>query len=228
MKILRIIVGFFIIRCLYVNILFLVFKFGLESAVMVVKKQICDQLNDQEIVKRSLEDVDFFACLYERYNERLKKYIQRISAATEEEIEDILQDAFIKIWRNLNEYDPGLKLSSWLYRIVHNETISFVRASRSYGKNNVIQLDKYILLELAETLELNSEIKDINILTAQVLGLMPDKYRKYLILRFFEKMSYEDISDVLRVPEGTVATRINRAKKLFIKIAQKEKISFNR
>jgi RNA polymerase sigma-70 factor (ECF subfamily) len=63
-------------------------------------------------------------------------------------------------------------------------------------------------------------------LTHKVLDKLALKYREVLILRFMEKMSYEEISDVLKIPEGTVAIRINRAKKMFVKIAEKENISF--
>ena len=63
-------------------------------------------------------------------------------------------------------------------------------------------------------------------LTHKILDKLEMKYREVLILKFMEKMSYEEISDVLKIPEGTVAVRINRAKKIFISLADKEQISF--
>lgn len=195
---------------------------------MVIKKEICDKFDDQELVKQSLENVDYFGCIYERYESRLLAYIKRISYAGDAEAEDILQESFIKIWKNLNEFDHKLKLSSWLYRIVHNTTVSYFRGKSSFGKDNVIQLDDHIMLELRDELELDLDVETIHHFTNKVLNKMPEKYRQYLILRFFEKLSYDEISDVLKVPEGTVATRINRAKKIFKKTAEKENISFNR
>ena len=53
------------------------------------------------------------------------------------------------------------------------------------------------------------------------------KYREVLVLSFLEKMSYTEISDVLKIPEGSVASRINRAKKMFKSIVEKENISIN-
>ena len=105
---------------------------------MTIKKETCKNLADSEIIEKSLIEIDYFACLYERYEPVLLRYIKKISSAREEEASDILQEAFIKIWKNLNNYDDSLKLSSWLYRIVHNETISFCRKKRSFGKNNVV------------------------------------------------------------------------------------------
>ena len=146
--------------------------------------------------------------------------------ATNEEANDILQDAFIKMWKNLNNYDDSLKLSSWVYRIVHNETISFCRKKKSFGKNKTSNPQDLFLNDLSydDDLEINMEMRFY--LTHEVLETLPLKYREVLVLKFLETMSYDEISDVLKIPEGTVATRINRAKKMFKKIAKKKQISF--
>ena len=193
---------------------------------MAVSKGICESLTDKEIISKSLEQVEYFACLYDRYEPRFQRYIQKISVCSREEANDILQDAFIKIWKNLNNYDDGLKLSSWLYRIVHNETISFCRKKRSYGKSNVVEIDNSNLINLAEEQPDEIDPEEKYFLTHQVLDQLELKYREVLILKFLEKMSYEEISDVLKIPEGTVAIRINRAKKVFKNLADKQNISF--
>ncbi len=194
---------------------------------MAIGKKLCDDLEDSEIIGRSLREIDYFACLYDRYESRLLGYIRKISFATHEEADDILQDSFVKIWRNLNSYDPDMKLASWVYRIVHNETISFCRKKRSFGKNKQVELDKapYDSLPGDADGEPDPEIRIM--LTYQVLDQLPMKYREILVLKFLEKMSYEEVSDVLKIPEGTVAARINRAKKLFRNIAEKDQITFN-
>jgi RNA polymerase sigma-70 factor (ECF subfamily) len=183
---------------------------------MRVTEKICDELSDLEIVRQSLQDVEYFMCLYNRYEPKLLRYIHRISFSSKEEAEDILQEAFIKIWRNLHDFDQGLKLSSWIYRIVHNETVSFWRKKTSYGKDQVLELDESIFESEVEVFEEEDEQENKAIVIQEVLQLLPIKYREVLVLKFFEMMSYEEISDVLKIPEGTVATRINRAKKAFI------------
>lgn len=193
---------------------------------MLIKKEICNKLTDKEIIKKSLEDLNYFACLYERYEQKLMRYIKKISLANQEEASDILQNAFIKIWKNLYSYDSSLKLSTWLYRIVHNETISFCRKKRSFGKNNELDVDDMRFENLTDEQDTGINEEELFFLTHKVLDQLALKYREVLILKFMEKMSYEEISDVLKIPEGTVATRINRAKKMFITIADKENISF--
>jgi len=193
---------------------------------MVVKKEVCNKLSDQEIIQKSLEDLNYFACLYDRYEPKLLRYIKKISMADHEEASDILQDAFIKMWKNLNSYDNRLKLSSWLYRIVHNETISYCRKKRSFGKNNKLDVEDIRLADLPDEQELEVDPEMRFFLTHEILNKLALKYREVLVLKFMEKMSYEEISDVLKIPEGTVATRMNRAKKMFKTIAKKENISF--
>lgn len=186
------------------------------------QKTDCKSFTDKEIIKLSLNDLDLFRCLFERYESRLKIYIKRISGFDHEEIEDVLQNAFVKIWKNLNAYDESVEVSGFIYNIVHNETISLWRKLNSARKLKESYSKSYISAEeLAneETYEFNKEIN-------RILNMMPEKYKEVIILRFFENMDYEEISYILKIPEGTVATRINRAKLYFAKIADKTKFNY--
>ncbi|KAA3630855.1 MAG: RNA polymerase sigma factor [Bacteroidetes bacterium] len=194
---------------------------------MHVTEQICKELSDLEIVQKSLQDVEYFACLYNKYEPKLLRYIKRISYSSREESEDILQEAFIKIWRNLNDFDQSLKLSSWIYRIVHNETVSFWRKKTSYGKSQTLELPEDISSLEDNTFGEENELSDNTAKINKTLQKLPLKYREILVLKFLEMMSYEEISDVLKIPEGTVATRINRAKKAFIQQGGKENFSWS-
>jgi RNA polymerase sigma-70 factor, ECF subfamily len=188
---------------------------------MIITLESCKDLNDKEIVAKSLENLDYFSCLYQRYEPELLRYIRRVSGLDGEESQDILQEAFIKIWRNLNEFDTSLKLSSWIYRIVHNETVSFIRKKKSFGKENRLNVDLFrnILSEEPEPIEDSGEIISE---TLEILDHLPFKYKEVLVLKFLEKKSYEEISDILKIPEGTVAIRINRAKKSIRYLAGKQ------
>lgn len=170
--------------------------------------------------------MDYFACLYERYEPRLKRYIHRTARLSEEETEDILQEAFIKLWKNLHAFDPGMKLSSWIYRIVHNETISYWRKQKSFGKDRQVEIDDSFSDTFSDESVPTAEQVQQEQLIHEVLDALPLKYKSVLILKFIEGMSYEEISDVLKIPEGTVATRINRAKKAFAKLTADRHISF--
>lgn len=182
-----------------------------------VNENICRGLNDLEMVEKALEEVDYFYCIYIRFKDSLLRYIHRISSCNNEDAQDILQDAYIKVWRNLNAYQSDISLSSWLYRIVHNETISHWRKLKT---NKDVQ--ENMLHFTQEETENMYELYDGNaahsgIVIRNILEQLPLKYKEVLVLKYLESMSYEEISDILKVPEGTVATRINRAKHLFRK-----------
>ena len=180
------------------------------------KTEICKGLSDQEIVRLSLGDIEYFACLVLKYELRLLGYVKKISQSDQEEAEDILQEAFIKIWKNLNGYDPRLTLESWLFRIVHNETISFWRKKTSFGKDRTVAIDDDRLMEMFAEDQTSETNRDQTFkLIENVLPMLKQEYREVLVLKFLEDKSYEEISDILKIPEGTVATRINRAKKSF-------------
>jgi RNA polymerase sigma-70 factor, ECF subfamily len=176
----------------------------------------CNLLSDKEIVSKSLEDINYFRCLFDRYENRLKNYIHRISGFDEFMTEDILQNAFIKIWRNLNNYDDTIPVSSFIYNIVHNETISIWRhlEVQKKMKQNIDNHEENYFIDND-----NNTISSQKIL--KTLNSIPEKYREILILKFYENMDYEEISNILKIPEGTVATRINRAKSHFAKISDK-------
>jgi RNA polymerase sigma-70 factor (ECF subfamily) len=184
------------------------------------KTERCHGLADQEMIRLSLDDMEYFACLVLKYEIRLLGYIKKISQSNHDEAEDILQEAFIKMWKNLHGYDHRLTLESWIFRIVHNETISFWRKKTSYSKDNVVSIDDDRIKTLLTTEDINHDDEDsISRLIEDILPLLKLEYREVLALKFLEDKSYEEISDILKIPEGTVATRINRAKKSFRELA---------
>jgi RNA polymerase sigma-70 factor (ECF subfamily) len=193
---------------------------------VVIRKELCDKLTDEQLVAYCHSDIDYFLCIYERYEPRLLRYIRRITHVSTEQAEDILQEAFIKIWQNLNGFDPKLKLSSWIYRIVHNETISHWRKNRSFNKNRKVKLEENVLHENPDDPSLFENLNEKEKRVYELLDQLPLPYKTILWLKFIEEMSYQEISDVLKIPEGTVATRINRAKKRFSQLTTDNNIHF--
>lgn len=90
-----------------------------------------NDMPDEEMIQMALRDKAFFGHIVMRYEQRLSRYIMRLGVRTKEDREDVLQDIFIKIYKNLNGFDTSLSFSSWVYRIAHNEAIS------AYRKKNV-------------------------------------------------------------------------------------------
>ena len=182
-----------------------------------------EKKSDEELVKCSLKDEDCFYYLIKRYELKILRYINRMTKVSQQEIEDILQEIFLKVYLNLNGFDQKLKFSSWIYRIARNEIIN------NYYKNRIssgmvrLGTDKDVNI-LAGLISDDAHVKYTSLDSARqvrkALNKLPAKYRDVLVLRFLEEKSYNEISDILRMPSGTVATLINRAKVKFKKVAQ--------
>ena len=176
--------------------------------------KITTQTSDEDLVLKTLENQDFFSYIIDRYQGKLLNYILRISNFHINDAEDILQDIFIKVYRNLNDFDQNLKFSSWIYRIAHNQVISQFRRAKARPEI-VLDLENDILNNIADDIDFGKNI-DRDILSqkiSQVLQELDAKYRNVLILKFIEEKSYQEISDIIKKPMGSVATLINRAKK---------------
>ncbi|MFA5925961.1 MAG: sigma-70 family RNA polymerase sigma factor [Parcubacteria group bacterium] len=194
----------------------------------MIDNNSCEKKTDEELVVLALKDQDYFSCLVERYEPKLKRYILRISASTQEDAEDLLQEIFVKVYRNLNDFDPGLKFSSWIYRIAHNQVISQWRKTRVRPQVLKFEADEDFLKFIAtdEDLARDTERKFTGEQVRATISELDPKYREVLVLKFLEGKDYKEISDILEKPLGTVATLINRAKKQFQKISNKRGIKF--
>lgn len=177
---------------------------------------------DQELVALALKDRHAFAAIVERYQTALKRYIARLGCRDQCDQDDILQEAFLKIYLNLNDYDPDLKFSSWIYRITHNEAVSFFRKKNISPKPVVTEEELFIFQNLADgadIIEMHNKKSEAEIVR-QALSELEEQYRDAMMLKFIEEKSYNEISDILKMPIGTVGTLINRGKKQLRRILQ--------
>jgi RNA polymerase sigma-70 factor (ECF subfamily) len=173
------------------------------------------EMTDEQVVAASLERRESFGILVNRYQDRLTRYLRRLGVTRNEDIEDVLQDVFLKAYRNLNDFDQRLRFSSWIYRIAHNTAMSFFRAKRVRPEGMLVDDGEEALSHVKSDLNIEKEAEknfDAERLRA-ALDTLDAKYRDVLVLRYFEQRDYGEISDILRIPEGTVATLIHRAKK---------------
>ena len=182
-------------------------------------------MSDEELVHSILNDTSFFGILIERYEDKLKRYVIRISGVSVADAEDICQDVFIKVYKNIRGFDTTLSFSSWIYRIAHNEARSFYRKHKK--REQTYSLDDTDYDQLASDLQTDGLVIDAErreVLTL-VLGDLKEEYREVLILNFLEEKSYTEISDILKKPVGSVGTLLHRAKKQLKQILQKKGIT---
>jgi len=192
----------------------------------MVDSSLAQKSSDEELVKLTLADQDYFVFLVTRYQTKLITYIKRISNAGQEEAEDVLQEVFLKVYLNLNDFDGDLKFSSWIYRITHNQVISNFRKLKARPEGYLIDLDDSGVKRLLGNVNIIEEM-DQRILKqgiTQILEGLSEKYREILVLKFLEEKSYQEISDIIKKPQGTVASLMNKAKQEFRRELLKQKI----
>jgi RNA polymerase sigma-70 factor (ECF subfamily) len=179
-----------------------------------------ETMADEELASLSIDKSEAFGVLMQRYQTRLLAYIRRLSGVRSEDAEDILQESYIKAYLNLRDFDNKLKFSSWLYRIVHNETISEWR-KRKARPSVILESEDWEKIksegDLYDSIATESDKEHL----AKAIAKLPEKYRQAIVLKYLEERTYEEIADILRKPVGTVGTLINRAKKQLQKILKK-------
>ena len=186
---------------------------------------------DAELVALTLKDQEVFLHLVNRYENRLFRYIRRFTGVSIECAEDILQEVFIKIYRNLNDFDPDLSFSSWVYRITHNEAINHLKKANNQitvplETDDKDSLDLINILESETNIPKELDKKELQKKVQKVVSMLSPDFRDVLILRYLEEKDYKEISDILKKPMGTVATLINRAKAQFKQIAEKNNLIY--
>ncbi len=174
------------------------------------------KLTDEQAVEYiRTKDREGYREIVARYQDKLMRYANYLVYYNNMEAADIVQNSFIKAFINLNSFDTRKKFSSWIYRIVHNEAMNAVARHR-----NELPILEGVDFEDGGSIIDNLSKEEVRARVNKCLSLLPPLYREPLVLFFIEEKSYEEISDILRLPTGTVGTRISRAKTLMEKICQ--------
>jgi RNA polymerase sigma-70 factor (ECF subfamily) len=178
-------------------------------------------LSDSDLAARAATgDARAFEAIMRRHNRMLFRTARSI-LKSDPEAEDALQDAYLRAWRAIDGFRSEAKLSTWLVRIVINESLGRLRRSGA----QVIPLDAASdshQSEPEDTMEDDPDQQpDRLAMRAEVRGLiearidrLPDAFRSVFILRAVEECSVEDVAAALNLPEATVRTRFFRARGL--------------
>lgn len=173
------------------------------------------KLKDEQIVEIvRAKDKELYLELVSRYQEKLLRYAMYL-IQDKTKAADSVQESFIKAFINLNSFNLKMKFSSWIYRIVHNQVMD------EFDKNKKeLPLLENVDFDSGKNLELDLSKKETRERVNKCINKMSIMYSEPLSLHYLEEKSYEEISDILRLPVGTVGTRINRAKVMMKKICQ--------
>lgn len=199
------------------------------------------EIKRQDASESSLEDDHFvlkairgeqgaFKKLMDKYQKPLYYHVLKM-VKNHEQVEDIVQESFMKAFSNLSSYNTNYAFSTWLYRITTNHTIDYLRKKKLKTRSidePVKAKDGEMQFQVVGNSETDRKIirkERKQILTDAILNL-PDKYREVIEMRHLEELSYQEISDQLDLPLGTVKAHIFRAREMLYKALIDKKDKF--
>jgi RNA polymerase sigma factor (sigma-70 family) len=184
---------------------------------------------DFNLVMQALEhnDRNAYASLMSFYRDSIYFMILKMTN-NKDDAEDLTIEAFGKAFKNLSQYTPNYAFSTWLYKIASNNCIDFMRKKRiqqisidqEYEDQPGSQLSNSISDDDMNPEESLINEQKIEMMRSIVERLKPH-YRVLIELRYFEELSYEEISERLNIPMGTVKAKLFRARDLLYNIMQK-------
>jgi len=176
-------------------------------------------MNDTELINQILNgNMNAFTFLVSRY-QKLVVHITGRLIQRQDELEDVCQDVFLKVFQNLGKYRNECKLSTWIATIAYNTSINYLRKFKKGDEVN--QDDAVALRNLADFGTSNYEQTDLHRYIREQVEKLPIHYRTVLTLFHLEEFSYQEIEQITGMPEGTVKSYLFRAKALL-----KEKLKF--
>jgi len=183
-------------------------------------RQSLDTLSDADLaVAARTGSGDACTVLVKRFERPVYNLVARLvqDAAL---AEDLTQDAFLKMFRGLAQYDASLRFSSWLFRIAHNTAIDHLRQRRVLLATPRVDEDGEEMDPLAGLPDLRGDSPEQAAARRQVAAVLDraidtlrPEYRAVVVLRHHEDLDYEEIAEVTGLPLGTVKTYLHRARK---------------
>jgi RNA polymerase sigma factor (sigma-70 family) len=171
-----------------------------------------NRMDDAELINQILKgNMNAFTFLVNRY-QKLVVHITGRLIQRHDELEDVCQDVFLKVYQNLGKYRNECKLSTWIATIAYNTSINYVRKFKKVIEVNPD--DSVALRNLTDFRSADYEQADMHRYIREQIDLLPVQYRTVITLFHLEEFSYQEIEQVTGMPEGTIKSYLFRAKAL--------------
>ena len=179
-------------------------------------------LEDDRFVANAIKgDQEAYKRLMDKYQKPLYYHVLKM-VKNHEQVEDIVQESFMKAFSNLSSYNTNYAFSTWMYRITTNHTIDFLRKKKlqTTSINEPVRAkDGEMQMQIVGGAETDRKIirKERKKIVTDAIQNLPEKYREVIVMRHLEEMSYQEISEELDIPLGTVKAHIFRAREMLYK-----------
>lgn len=176
-----------------------------------------DMLSDEEIITEVTSGhTDLFAVLIQRYNQQLFRIV-RGYLRQKQDVQDVMQSAYLKAYENLKQFRGEARFSTWLTRIAINEALKKLNRQKNISDLNDVtderngDLNNRIETSTPEEKMIQDDMKQH---LEKAIDTLPPKYRSALIMRGIEQMSTEETAETLDISRSNVKVRLHRAKKM--------------
>ena len=170
-------------------------------------------LSDQQLIGQLRNEStrnQGFSQLVNKYQERLYWHIRKI-VLNHDDSDDVLQNTFMKVWKNLDSFREESTLFTWLYRIATNESLTFINSRNKRQTVPYQDISEYLMNRLEA--DDYFEGSDIQKKLQEAILTLPEKQRLVFNMRYFEEMPYQDMSEILDTSVGALKASFHHAAK---------------
>lgn len=170
-------------------------------------------ISDQEIMSRlkTLNERDrAFQSLVGKYQERLYWHIRKI-VLNHDDSDDVLQNTFLKVWKNIDNFREESSLFTWLYRIATNEALTYLNQAKRKTATSMYEVSEYLQQNLEADEYFDGD--DIQMKLQKAILTLPEKQRLVFNMRYFDEMPYQEMSEILDTSVGALKASYHHAAK---------------
>ncbi len=171
---------------------------------MIDEEKLLKELHNPQTARNG------FATLVSEYSQRLYWQIRKM-VISHDDANDILQDVFVKVWINLDNFRGESKLSTWLYRIAINESITFINKKRAQNNISIDEDDSFLINTLESDTYFDGD--EAQKMLQKAILTLPHKQRLVFQMKYFEEMKYDEMSDILGTSTGALKASYHHAVK---------------
>jgi len=151
-----------------------------------------------------------FNLLIRKYQEQTYWHIRRI-VIDHDDANDLVQDTFVKVWKNLKNFREDSKLYTWIYKIATNEALSFLKKKKRKLLLPIVDYENYLSQKLQDDNFFNGD--EIQLKLQKAILTLPEKQRLVFNMRYYDEMKYDDMSEVLGTSVGALKASFHIAVK---------------
>ena len=180
-------------------------------------------LSEEELVRQLNQPnrrAGAFSVIVRTYQERLYWHIQKM-VLSHDDANDVLQNTFMKAWNGLDGFRAESQISTWLYRIATNETLTFLANKRMRNTNSLDDVEDGVLLNLRADNYFNGD--ELQLKLQEAICTLPEKQRLVFNMKYFDDITYEEMEAILGTSVGALKASYHHAVKKIEKFFNDEK-----